>query len=174
MKIDAAFFGRLVLIVFASITTISLIRSPIESSWMHPVHLVIHEAGHMIFAAFGEFMGILGGSLLQILVPIMFTVYFILREDYFAMFFCMFWLGDSIVNVGTYLADGKNMYLPLIADGLIHDWNWLLSRMDLLESAEAIGQAFHLVGYSLLVISIIGMVVMTVKAVLPDRVKTLK
>jgi hypothetical protein len=60
-------------LVFASID------SPvIGSSFLHRVDLVFHEAGHILFIPFGSFMSILGGSLLQILVPLIFTAAFLI------------------------------------------------------------------------------------------------
>jgi len=41
------------------------------------VDLVFHEAGHVIFGFFGEFIGLLGGSLMQVLIPAIVTGYFI-------------------------------------------------------------------------------------------------
>ena len=48
---------------------------------MHPAdwrmidgfNLVMHEAGHVLFMFFGEFMTILGGSLFQVLAPAAFA-----------------------------------------------------------------------------------------------------
>ncbi len=32
------------------------------------------------------------------------------------------------------------MALPLLAEGLIHDWNYILGRLGLLQAAEAVGR----------------------------------
>lgn len=40
------------------------------SSFMHLVHLPFHEAGHILFMPFGRFLMSLGGSLTQVLVPL--------------------------------------------------------------------------------------------------------
>src|SRR5258705_241221 len=42
----------------------------IGHSFMHRVDLVFHEAGHIVFMPFGSFMMILGGTLGQLLMPI--------------------------------------------------------------------------------------------------------
>ena len=41
--------------------------------FIHLIDLVFHEAGHPIFGVFGRFMGVLGGSLNQVLVPVVCT-----------------------------------------------------------------------------------------------------
>lgn len=43
--------------------------SPSTYRFLDRVDLVFHEAGHVIFGPFGEFIGILGGSLMQVLIP---------------------------------------------------------------------------------------------------------
>ena len=43
-------------------------------------NLVFHEAGHVIFSPLGRFMTVLGGSLFQILVPLLCMVAFLTRN----------------------------------------------------------------------------------------------
>lgn len=109
------------------------------------MNLVIHEAGHIVFMIFGKFIEMLGGSLLQIIVPISFVVYFLLKEEY-PGFFSIFWLDDCVINVATYMADARVCQLPLIAEGLIYDWNWLFTEMNMLSKAETIGSIFFYYG----------------------------
>src|SRR5688500_14433406 len=54
---------------------------------MHGSLLIFHEAGHVIFMPFGEFLMVLGGSLFQLMVPAFFIAYFARRRDYFAVCF---------------------------------------------------------------------------------------
>jgi hypothetical protein len=42
------------------------------------------------------------------------------------------WTGPSLADVAVYVADGRAMALPLLAEGLIHDWNFILGRLGLL------------------------------------------
>jgi len=41
--------------------------------------------------------------------------------------------------VAVYVADGKAMALPLLADGLIHDWNFVLGTLGWLDYAGRLG-----------------------------------
>jgi hypothetical protein len=38
------------------------------------------------------------------------------------------------------------MKLPLLAEGLTHDWNWILSELSLRNQAEPIGRAIFVAG----------------------------
>jgi hypothetical protein len=50
--------------------------NPKTYRFLDRVDLVFHEAGHLIFGFFGEFIGILGGSLMQVLILAIVTGYF--------------------------------------------------------------------------------------------------
>lgn len=89
------------------------------------IDLFIHEAGHFFFKIFGQTIYVLGGSLMQVLLPTGVVVYsFIYDRRWMAL--PLFWTGESMVNVSVYIQDAANQRLPLLARGLIHDWNWLL------------------------------------------------
>ena len=75
----------------------------------------------MIFGLFGEFLALLGGSLTQILMPVIATAAF-LRTRQWASAVTLFWTGQSLIDVAIYAADGGARALPLLAEGLIYDW----------------------------------------------------
>ena len=92
----------------------------------------IHELGHIIFMPLGEWMGVLGGSLFQCLVPVYGIWQFLRQRDYFAAVFCLSWLAESLLYISAYIADARDMELPLVSPfggDLIHDWNYLLSSL---------------------------------------------
>jgi hypothetical protein len=74
----------------------------------------------------------------------------------------MFWAGESMINVSVYIADAPFRKLKLIASGLIHDWNWLLS--DNLEAAEPLSIIVYGLGYFLCVAALVGFLVWSVMA----------
>jgi hypothetical protein len=115
-----------------------------ESRWtlLDDVDLAIHEAGHVVFGPFGEFAGVAGGSVVQVLVPLAFVAYFAWRREAYAAFVVLFWVSQSLFNVATYIADARAQSLPLVGgEYVIHDWSWMLSRLRLLRSDEAIAGA---------------------------------
>jgi len=107
-------------------------------------NLIFHEAGHVLFLFFGEFLQILGGSLMQVVIPSTCTVYFWLHEQRSSSAVTLFWTGESITNVAIYVADARRMELPLI--GGDHDWNYLLGRLSLLDHAESLGRLVFFLG----------------------------
>lgn len=127
-------------------------------------NLVFHEAGHWIFLPFGEFMHILGGSLTQCLIPVIVLISFLRQQHYFAASFAWFWLGNNLINVATYLSDAQVQVLPLLGgDTTIHDWNWILTQLDWVNQAAAIGSVLRVIGSIVLLSALILMVFLILK-----------
>lgn len=110
------------------------------------VNLLIHEAGHVVFAPAGEVMSFLGGSLLQLAFPLVFVFYFGRRRQAFEAAVCGVWAAESAMYTAEYMADANALALPLVG-GHIHDWRWLFQRSGLLEHAEAIGGSLHVLAF---------------------------
>jgi hypothetical protein len=139
------------LLVLGALTLSIVARGLTPSSggplaFIHLIDLIFHEAGHPIFGIFGRFLGTLGGSLNQVLIPAVCTGYFLWHGQRAAAAVTLFWTGESIVDVAIYVADGRDMRLPLLAEGLTHDWNWILSELSLRNQAEPIGRAVFVLG----------------------------
>ena len=135
------------------------------------IDLAIHEFGHMLFMPFGiQFLGntmmILGGSLTQVAVPLIFFGYFLRkhadapRRDVFAAMVCLWWSGINLLSVAIYCADSRAGQLMLIdgstgqeSDG--HDWNNLLTRWGLLEHDTAIARWMRAIAWLVCVASIL-------------------
>ena len=127
-----------------------------RASWgfFDGVNLIFHEAGHPIFGLGGEFLGILGGSLAQVLVPAACAVAFLWQGQPFGAGLCGIWTGQSLVGVSIYMADARAQRLPLLGgDGVIHDWNYLLGRLGLLAWDRPLGTATALLAGALITIS---------------------
>jgi hypothetical protein len=124
-------------------------------AFVHLVDLVFHEAGHVIFGFLGRFLGVLGGSLNQVLIPAVCTGYFLRQGQTGAAAVTLFWTGESITDVAIYVADGRDMALPLLAEGLVHDWNWILSELSLRNQAPALGRVVFAAGLAALAASLI-------------------
>jgi hypothetical protein len=107
------------------------------------VNLFIHEAGHFFFGLFGRWIHMISGSLFQVLLPLALLVV-TLRQRPAQAALPGFWVGESMVNVSVYIRDAPYRQLRLIARGLTHDWNWLLS--DNLEAAEPLADIVFGIG----------------------------
>jgi hypothetical protein len=109
--------------------------------FIHLILLYIHEAGHLFFSVFGKTIGILGGSLNQILAPL---VWFIVakREGSSLSNVALFFTGVSIVDVSIYVKDAELLLLPLIG-GLSkahHDWKNLFDAWGITDWSFPIGE----------------------------------
>ena len=91
------------------------------------VDLLFHEAGHWIFALFGQMMQFLGGSIMQLAVPAIILVSFIKQQQWLGVAFGLFWQGESLINLSYYVKDARAQLLPLI--GGEHDWAWILGHV---------------------------------------------
>jgi hypothetical protein len=138
-----ATLGLLTLLVLANGVAMP---SGVILNFLHLIDLVFHEAGHVIFGFFGQFIAVLGGSLNQVLVPAVCTAVFLARKQHGSAAVTLFWVGQNLADVAVYVADGRAMALPLLADGLIHDWNLILGRLGLLYHAEALGRLTFALG----------------------------
>jgi hypothetical protein len=122
---------------------------PTEQGMLDRVNLVIHEAGHLLFSWFGEFIGICGGTIGQLFVPVAFTVYFFVRREFFSSMVTLFWTGQNFFGISVYVKDAQAMDLPLLSIGggdSIHDWNYILTRLGLLRWDHGIGNAIYILG----------------------------
>jgi hypothetical protein len=115
-------------------------------SFIRLVDLVFHEAGHVIFGFFGSFIAALGGSLNQVLVPALCAFHFVRQKQLASASAAVFWTGENVIGVAVYVADGRDMKLPLLAEGLTHDWNYLLSELGLRDAADSLGRLVFVAG----------------------------
>lgn len=99
-------------------------RPPFTLWLIDTMNLFIHEAGHFFFRPFGQFMYVLGGSLIQALIPLALLIV-TWRQNPGQIIYPAFWLGENLVNVSVYIQDAPFRKLRLIGKGLIHDWWWL-------------------------------------------------
>jgi hypothetical protein len=95
----------------------------------------------------------LGGSLMQLLIPVAAIIVWVKRDRLNAHYF-LFWLGESAINVSVYIGDAPYRRLRLISSGALHDWYTILSRLGMVESAETIASIVYIGGIILIIGSI--------------------
>jgi len=133
------------------------LRNPEHWDLLDDVNLAIHEAGHVFFRPLGDTLVVLGGSLLQVIVPLAFVVYFLRRRETFSASVVTAWLGASLGNLALYIADARAQELPLLGgENAIHDWWYLLTEWDLLPHDLAIARWVRLAGAFSFVAAVIG------------------
>jgi hypothetical protein len=155
--------GRAFLLLVIVVWGLILILSSIESnysgtSFMHLVNLPFHEAGHILFRAFGQFMMILGGSLTQCLVPLICLLVFLVKtKDPFAASISLWWLGENLIDLAPYINDARSLRLVLLGGVTgqdvenYHDWEFILRKLSLLEYDHLIAKAAHVIGALLMI-----------------------
>lgn len=132
----------------------------INASFFHNIVLPIHEAGHVLFMPFGEFLSVLGGSLFQLALPFAIGLAFILKNrDNFGAALCLWWTGASLVDLSPYIYDALHPQMLLLGghtgeDGP-HDWIYLLDAFGQLQHAQGWGAFVHVLGG---VVMLIGLV----------------
>ena len=131
-----------------------LLLHPERYGWLDSLDLAIHESGHLVFGPFGEFIGILGGTLMQLIVPASFLGYFLRQGDRHAASAALWWIAQNLWNISVYVSDARAQELPLVGGGE-HDWAYLLARLDLLPKDRALGRTVHLLGVGLFAASVI-------------------
>jgi hypothetical protein len=109
-------------------------------------NLMIHEAGHPFFGILGYTPMILGGTLAELIVPLLCAVYFYWKREIAGTAFCGFWFFENFPYIGTYMADARDQALPLVGSG-DHDWGILFGQWGLLEQDRRIGGAMHTIGW---------------------------
>ncbi|MCK9425070.1 MAG: hypothetical protein M0Q21_03405 [Ignavibacteriaceae bacterium] len=112
-----------------------------EYTLLDNFHLIVHEAGHLFFSFFGTFVQFLGGTLMQIIIPILFLIIFYKSYMPKGMQASFFLLGHSFINISVYAADARTQTLPLLGNGK-HDWAYLLNEMNILTLDAEIGYFF--------------------------------
>jgi hypothetical protein len=123
----------------------------IGQSFIHGPLLVFHEAGHLVFGLFGEWVSVLGGTLAQLLMPVILGVALLWKNrDPFGAAIGLWLLGVSLLDVAPYMFDALDPQLILLsgdtgaAGG--HDWIYLFSSMGLLQRAPSVGTFTHTLG----------------------------
>lgn len=149
-----------------SFITAGIDRSQMSPSLPHFIlsraNLVFHEAGHVVFSPLGQFMATLGGSLLQVLVPLICMAAFLTRHlDTFAASVTLWWAGQNLIDVAPYINDARAQQLILLGGVTgrdrpgYHDWNNLLSQLGYLHHDHLLAKLAFQSGSILILLSLV-------------------
>lgn len=162
------FGGRILIFLLFFIWGWKFILTPMESnytgnSFWHLVNLPFHEAGHIVFRPFGEFITSLGGSLGQLLMPLICFFVFILKsKDTFAASIALWWFGENFMDLAPYINDARELKLMLLGGNTgrtspygFHDWEYILTESGWLHYDHALAHFAYNLGTVLMLISFI-------------------
>lgn len=138
-------YARLALTVALALYAIPLMRHPEAGGFLDGIDLAIHETGHLVFGPFGEVIAAAGGTLFQLIVPAVFTIYFARRRDLHSATVALWWIAQNLWNISVYIRDARVQELPLVGGGE-HDWAFLLGRFGVLAHDQGIGRGVHALG----------------------------
>jgi len=165
---------RAALVLGLAYWTIQFARTPISSdamnSFLHLPDLVFHEAGHIIFSPFGRFMTVLGGSLLQFLIPVIALVAFVKQEEPFGAAICAWWAGQNLVDLAPYIADARALRMVLLggrtgAEVEGHDWEFILNQLGISQYDRSLGYSAHAIG----IVIMVGALAYATRTILRNR-----
>src|SRR6266404_3487645 len=95
--------GRVVLLLLLVRWTWLFLAWPMRqdvvgASFLHTISIPFHEAGHIFFLPFGDLMTSLGGSLTQVLVPVICMVAFLTTSpNIFGAAVMAWWAGENLM-----------------------------------------------------------------------------
>ncbi len=140
-------FSTLLGVSIASLYAIYYASTSSQWHFIDYADLIFHEAGHVIFMVFGEFISVCMGSGFQILLPLLISIYFFNRRQRISGTVCLIWTGINLINVSVYAKDAIAMQLPLLGgDTVIHDWNYILSMLNILPATPIVAAVLYGLG----------------------------
>ena len=109
-------------------------------------NLAFHEAGHPLFGLFSNRLMVYGGTLGQLVFPIVVMISFWARREAVSFALAAVWLCENLWNIARYMADARTQELPLVGGGE-HDWAEIFSRWGALNQDTSIAGVVRLIGW---------------------------
>ena len=137
-------------LLFFGLFLYGLVRDMEMPHLMDSAFMQIHAGGHALFRVFGLTAAVAGGTFLQLFVPLALGFYFIRQRQSLGVAFCMFFFFEQFLPVARYMADAQTQQLPWLSIGryesVIHDWNYLFTRLGVLSYDTAIAAIVRSIG----------------------------
>jgi hypothetical protein len=124
-----------------------------EYTYIDAFLLIVHEAGHVILSFFGETIHMLGGTIMQIVIPVLLIIVFLISRRRILLQAMLMLLAQSFLNISVYVEDAPVRKLKLFGPpGAKHDWHTLLTKYGILEYSEHIATGFTVLAVLTLII----------------------
>src|SRR4029079_1384241 len=109
-----------------------------------------------LFAVFGRFVSVLGGSLLQFALPVALAVVFLRQHDRTGAAVCVWWAGENLLDLAPYIADARALQLVLLggktgAEVEGHDWEFILTQLGVTHLDRQIGTTAYVIGLLIMI-----------------------
>ena len=145
---------RVGLTITLAVYGVALLAAPVSWSFIDNINLPVHETGHLVFAPLGHTFQLLGGTFLQLLLPLAFAAYFTAHRDEHAASIGIWWVGQNFMNISTFMAEAQPLSLSLRSGG-DHDWNILFAEWGVSFHAAQYAQLAHGFGFLVMVVATI-------------------
>ncbi len=109
-------------------------------------NLLFHEAGHPIVGLFTSRLETYGGTIGQLVFPVVLAISFWRKGHPLAFAAAVIWFFENWLNIARYMADARALELPLVGGG-DHDWNTILSRWHILSYDTQIAGVVKFAGW---------------------------
>lgn len=147
---------RLPLLIYFVYISFRYLVDPAYSSILAPLNLGIHELGHVVFSLLGCNIGVAGGTILQLAIPVFGIFNFYRQKDFFAISLAFGWIGVNLFEVARYCADARALALPLVSifgqETVYHDWEYMLGSLGILHWDIALSWAIRGLGICMAVV----------------------
>ncbi len=132
-------------------------------TFLHTVNLVFHEAGHVFFGFLGQFIGSLGGTLGQFIMPMICAYTFYVKQgNLFGTIVCCWWFAENFLDIAPYINDARAGILPLVGGNTgqhapygFHDWEYLLTETGLIRFDTTLAMISHVMGSLLMIATLV-------------------
>lgn len=167
-ELDGISWGfRALLYAFFFFFGMKFIATPLDweklGGFWHLVNLPFHEAGHIFFGIFPPLITSAGGSLMQLIMPLVCggTLLFKTR-DTFGAAICLWWFGQNFLDIAPYIADARAGVMPLLGGNTgqnspygFHDWEFILGELRLLHLDQKLANFSFGIGKFIIIVSLI-------------------
>jgi hypothetical protein len=109
-------------------------------------NLAFHEAGHIFFRILGDTASLYGGTLGQLVFPVVTAVVLWRKREPLGFAIAGVWFFENFLNIAVYVADARTQALPLVGGG-DHDWFNILSRWNALASDTSLARKLRALGW---------------------------
>jgi len=120
-------------------------------------NLWFHEGGHFIFGLFGDTMGLYGGTLGQLIIPIICGIAFWRQGSLVSVSVASLWFFENFFDIAAYMetARSEGPIIWGVASRGIHDWWMILIRLRALQYDTTLATILRVMGWTGLLLTFV-------------------